>query len=66
MADLKDTYVVHGARSTCTLGMRESRFVLERTHGVFLKGWPQMNVKNCKLENIICFEAVTAWKIRIL
>ena len=55
MADLKDIYVVHGAGSTCTHGIRESRIVLERTHGVFLKGWPQMNVNDCKPENIICF-----------
>jgi hypothetical protein len=37
MADLKDTYVVHGAWTTCTCGMRKSRTVLEKSHGVFLK-----------------------------
>ncbi|MDR2025757.1 MAG: hypothetical protein LBQ71_21480 [Hungatella sp.] len=37
MADLKDTYVVYGAWTTCTCGMRKSRTVLEKSHGVFLK-----------------------------
>ncbi|EXG87037.1 phage-related lysozyme (muraminidase) [Clostridium sp. ASBs410] len=55
MADLKDTYVVHGACSTCTHGMRESKIVLERTHGVFLKDRALMTINDCKPENIICF-----------
>jgi predicted chitinase len=55
MADLKDTYVVHGAWTTCTCGMRKSRTVLEKSHGVFLKDRALMTVNDCKPENIICF-----------
>ncbi|WP_349944252.1 PAAR-like protein [Lacrimispora sp. BS-2] len=55
MADLKDTYVVHGACTTCTCGMRKSRTVLEKSHGVFLKDRALMTVNDCKPENIICF-----------
>uniref|UniRef100_UPI0006D26DEF PAAR-like protein n=1 Tax=Clostridium sp. NkU-1 TaxID=1095009 RepID=UPI0006D26DEF len=55
MADLKDTYVVHGAWTTCTCGMRKSRTVLEKSHGAFLKDRAQMTVNDCKPENIICF-----------
>ncbi|WP_349948774.1 PAAR-like protein [Lacrimispora sp. BS-2] len=55
MADLKDTYVVHGAWTTCTCGMRKSRVVLEKSHGVFLKDRALMTINDCKPENIICF-----------
>ncbi|WP_349944234.1 DUF4280 domain-containing protein [Lacrimispora sp. BS-2] len=55
MADLKDTYVVHGACTTCTCGMRKSRTVLEKSHGVFFKDRALMTVNDCKPENIICF-----------
>ncbi len=55
MADLKDTYVVHGAWTTCTCGMRKSRIVLEKSHGVFLKNRELMTVNDCKPENIVCF-----------
>ncbi|MFV0240583.1 MAG: PAAR-like protein [Lacrimispora sphenoides] len=55
MADLKDTYVVHGAWTTCTCGMRKSRIVLEKSHGIFLKNRELMTVNDCKPENIICF-----------
>ncbi|WP_077611731.1 DUF4280 domain-containing protein [Clostridium sp. Marseille-P2415] len=56
MAELTDTYVVHGACSTCSKGMRASQVVLQKTHGVFLRGQAQMTVKDCKGEdNVICF-----------
>ncbi|EXG85260.1 putative chitinase [Clostridium sp. ASBs410] len=55
MADLKDTYVVHGAWTTCTCGIRKSRIVLEKSHGIFLKNRELMTVNDCKPENIICF-----------
>lgn len=47
MAELTDTYVVHGAFATCTMGMRFSCIALEQTHGVFLRMQPQMTVKDC-------------------
>mgnify|MGYP001135275151 CR=1 FL=1 len=54
--ELKDTYVVHGAVTTCTKGMRESRLVLGESHGVYLKNAAQVSVKDIKPgENIICF-----------
>ncbi|WP_124065279.1 DUF4280 domain-containing protein [Clostridium sp. E02] len=56
MAELTDTYVVHGASATCSMGMRGSCTVLHKTHGVFLKNQPQMTVKDCKGDyNVICF-----------
>ena len=56
MAELTDTYVVHGACCTCSQGMRPSRAVLQETHGVFLRGQAQMTVKDCKGElNVVCF-----------
>lgn len=47
MAELTDTYVVHGAPATCTMGMRPSYIALHRTYGVFLRMQPQMTVKDC-------------------
>jgi hypothetical protein len=56
MAELTDTYVVHGACSTCTKGMRPSNVVLHESHGVFLRSQAQMTIKDCKGEyNVICF-----------
>ncbi|MDK2968751.1 DUF4280 domain-containing protein [Lacrimispora sp.] len=56
MAELTDTYVVHGACTQCSMGMRQSRVVLHETHGVFLKKQAQMTVKDCKGEyHVICF-----------
>ena len=55
MPDLKDTYVVHCSMCQCSMGMRESYAVLENTHGVFLRGVPQMTVKDCKRPNLVCF-----------
>lgn len=54
-ADLSNTYVVHCADTVCSMGMRESKIVLRKTHGVFLKDLPQMTIKDQKSENIICF-----------
>lgn len=47
MAELNDTYVVHGAPATCTMGMRFSFIALNLTYGVFLRSQPQMTVKDC-------------------
>lgn len=47
MAELNDTYVVHGAAATCTMGMRFSYIALHKTYGVFLRMQPQMTVKDC-------------------
>lgn len=56
MAELTDTFVVHGACCTCSQGMRPSRTVLKESHGVFLRGQAQLTVKDCKGEiNVICF-----------
>jgi hypothetical protein len=56
MAELNDTFVVHGACSTCTMGMRSSNVVLPETHGVFLRGQAQMTIKDCLGgANVICF-----------
>lgn len=56
MAELTDTYVVHGACTTCSKGMRSSQVVLHESHGVFLRDQAQMTIKDCKGEyNVICF-----------
>lgn len=55
MPDLNDTYVVHCATCTCSMGMRGSVAVLSLTHGVFLRGIPQMTVKDSKKQNLVCF-----------
>ncbi|MDR1769868.1 MAG: DUF4280 domain-containing protein [Hungatella sp.] len=56
MAELKDTFVVHGACATCSMGMRPSQIVLQKTHGVFLKEQAQMTVEDCKAnDHVICF-----------
>ncbi len=56
MAELNDTFVVHGACSLCTMGMRPSVVVLPETHGVFLRGQAQMTIKDCEGDtNVICF-----------
>lgn len=55
MPDLKDTYVVHCAACTCSMGMRPSVAVLDLTHGVFLRGIPQMTIKDGKKKNLVCF-----------
>ncbi len=37
MAELKDTFVVHGACATCSMGMRPSQIVLQKNTRSFLK-----------------------------
>lgn len=54
-------YVVHGARIECTCGMRESRLLLENSHGVLTRQFPQMTVKDFRLdENVINFGGCTS------
>lgn len=55
-AGLKDTYVVHCAETTCTMGLRNSKIVLRESHGVYLKEQAQMTVKDQEgVKNVICF-----------
>lgn len=55
-ADLSNTYVVHCAETVCSMGMRESKIVLRKSHGVYLKNRAQMTVKDQKgVVNVICF-----------
>ncbi len=55
MAEIDETYIVHCADTKCNFGMRESKLVLEASHGVFLKKRAQVTIKDCKPENVICF-----------
>lgn len=56
MADLNDTYVVHTATTTCSMGMRSSCAVLGNTHGVYLRQQPQMTVNDSlPMINVMCF-----------
>lgn len=55
-ADLSNTYVVHCADTICSMGLRESKIVLRKSHGVYLKNRAQMTVKDQKgVVNVICF-----------
>lgn len=55
-ADLRNTYVVHCADTVCSMGMRVSKIVLRKSHGVYLKNQAQMTVKDQKgVVNVICF-----------
>jgi len=56
MAGIDDTYIVHCAQTVCDFGMRPSMLVLEKSHGVFLKGQAQVTIKDCKgTKNVISF-----------
>lgn len=56
MADLNDTYVVHTATTTCSMGMRSSCAVLANSHGVYLRQQPQMTVNDSlPMVNVMCF-----------
>lgn len=46
MAGIKDTYVVHCAVTVCDMGLRESKLVLEKSHGVYLKEKAQVSIKD--------------------
>lgn len=55
-AELKDTYVVHCADTYCTMGLRASKIVLQKSHGVYLKKMAHMTVKDMEgVKNVICF-----------
>lgn len=55
-ADLSNTYVVHCADTVCSMGLRDSKIVLRKSHGVYLKNRAQMTVKDQDSEiNVICF-----------
>ncbi len=47
MEDKANTYVVHGAVTRCSMGLRESRLVLRQGHGVFLRDTAQINEADC-------------------
>lgn len=55
-ADLSNTYVVHCADTVCSMGLRDSKIVLRKSHGVYLKNLAQMTVKDQEgVTNVICF-----------
>ncbi len=55
-ADLSNTYVVHCADTVCSMGIRTSKIVLRKSHGVYLKDRAQMTIKDQKSDiNVICF-----------
>lgn len=52
----ENIYVVHNAVIQCTMGIRQSRLVLEKSHGVFIKDKAQISIRDKDAEkNIICF-----------
>lgn len=56
MPDLNDMYIVFGAKTECSMGMRESKLVLQKDHGIFIRDKAQLNVKDNKAnDNVIPF-----------
>ena len=56
MADLKDKYIVFGAKTSCSMGLRESQLVLPSDYGIFIRGKAQLHVKDKEaFSNIIPF-----------
>ena len=56
MAALDDKYIVFGAETECSMGLRKSRQVLPADHGIFIRGKAQMHAKDCMSpENVIPF-----------
>lgn len=56
MAGIDDSYIVHCAQTLCTMGIRSSYVVLGESHGVFLKGYAQLSIKDIKSHvNIVNF-----------
>ncbi len=56
MADLEDKYIVFGAKTKCSMGLRESQLVLDADHGIFIRGKAQFHVKDKEgIINVIPF-----------
>ena len=56
MAALDDKYIVFGAKTECSMGLRESKLVLPADHGIFIRGKAQMHAKDCvSVTNVIPF-----------
>ena len=56
MADLEDKYIVFGAKTRCSMGLRESQLVLNADHGIFIRGKAQLHVKDKEsITNVIPF-----------
>lgn len=67
------SYVVHGARTKCSNGSSPSLLVVPRSHGVHLKGQPQLNIDDykpntnikpfgaCKKLKSACSPATSPW-----
>lgn len=56
MAGIDDSYIVHCAQSFCSMGIRPSCVVLGESHGVFIKQYAQLTIKDVEAhKNIIHF-----------
>ena len=56
MSGIYDSYIVHCAQTLCTMGIRSSYVVLGESHGVFLKQYAQLTIKDIEAyKNIIPF-----------
>ena len=54
-------YVVHGAVTTCSCGLRESHVVVPESHGVYIHGLPQLTVADHEpITNIQTFGGCTS------
>lgn len=56
MAALEDQYIVFGAETECSMGLRKSKLVLPSDHGIFIRGKAQLHAKDCvEVQNVIPF-----------
>lgn len=56
MANKDNTYVVNGAITKCSMGLRDSKLVLTNDHGIFIRKTPQATVMDCIAgKNVIPF-----------
>ena len=61
MASAQSPYVVHGAKSTCSCGLRDSYVVVPLSHGTYIHSIAQLTVKDCKSDiNVQCFGGCTS------
>ena len=58
---MAEQYVVFGAKIACSCGLRESKVVLQKDHGVFIRKKEQINAKDKEgVQNIVPFGGCTS------
>ena len=60
MAALDDKYIVFGAKTECSMGLRESKLVLPADHGIFIRGEGPDAREGLR----ICDECNSIWRVQ--